>query len=85
MASSLSSSPRRVPRSSAPLSTPCEGFSRLAFGAQDVAEAVQALQARGVAFEDNEFVAPSERGALTVPLLPGVAFELVHSQPVDRR
>ncbi len=43
------------------------------------------MQARGVAFEDNEFVAPSERGALTVPLLPGVAFELVHSQPVDRR
>ena len=31
--------------------------------------------------EDNEFVGPSDKGALTVPLLPGVEFELVHSQP----
>ena len=54
-----------------------EQFSRLAFGAPQVMPVVDALQARGVGFEDNDFVKPSDKGAVTAPLLPGVDFELV--------
>lgn len=58
-----------------------EQFSRLAFGTAQVTDLVQAWQKRGVAFEDNDFVTPSESGALTAPLVPGVDFELVRSTP----
>jgi 4-hydroxyphenylpyruvate dioxygenase len=62
-----------------------EQFSRLAFGTPQVMDVVQALRGRGIGFEDNDFVAPSDKGAVTVPLLPGLDFELVHSQPLAPR
>lgn len=60
-----------------------EALQRIAFGTPDVAAAVLALRARGVAFVETDGLAPQARGALTEARLGGVAFELV--QHVDEQ
>ncbi|HSI48607.1 MAG TPA: 4-hydroxyphenylpyruvate dioxygenase [Ideonella sp.] len=61
-----------------------ERFARLGLGTPDVPAAVQALAARGVAFQtDLQGEAPArhpERGALTRTWLGSVSFELVHDE-----
>jgi 4-hydroxyphenylpyruvate dioxygenase len=55
-----------------------ESLQRLGLGTADVAAAVAALRARGVAFVESKDLQTEARGALTVPQLGGVMFELVH-------
>ncbi len=54
-----------------------EQFARLAFGAPDVLEAVRALAARGVPFQDNAFIHTDAHGAITAAMSYDVTFELV--------
>jgi 4-hydroxyphenylpyruvate dioxygenase len=58
-----------------------ETLLRVELGAPDVAEAVRALQARGVAFVDPVSVRGHDRGVLTQPVLGRVSFDLVRSAP----
>lgn len=58
-----------------------ECFARLGFGVPDVRAAVAQLQARGVCFENREHIQVTDKGALTLPLLDDVRFELVASTP----
>lgn len=55
-----------------------ESLQRLGLGTADVPAAVAALRARGMAFVEADDVQSERRGALTVPQLGGVMFELVH-------
>lgn len=57
-----------------------ESLQRLGLGAPDVPAAVAALRARGVPFVESDAVHTGARGALTVPQLGGVMFELVHDE-----
>ena len=54
-----------------------ESLQRLGLGTADVAAAVTALRARGVQFVESKDLHTETRGALTVPQLGGVMFELV--------
>lgn len=54
-----------------------EQFARLAFGTPDVPRTVQALAARAVPFDDNEFSHPNTQGAMALGLSYDVNFELV--------
>jgi 4-hydroxyphenylpyruvate dioxygenase len=58
-----------------------EHLQRIGLGTPDVPAAVAALEKRGIAFLSTEKVHSSERGALTKPMLGGMMFELVKSQP----
>ncbi|MCX8003507.1 MAG: 4-hydroxyphenylpyruvate dioxygenase [Burkholderiaceae bacterium] len=62
---------------------PQESLPRVGIGTPDVLAAVAALRARGVEFVTGERLAPQPRGALTVPQLGSVCFELVHSPATD--
>ena len=55
-----------------------ESLQRIGFGTPDVQAAVAALRARGVDFVESRDLHSQARGALTVPALGGVMFELVH-------
>ncbi len=55
-----------------------ESLQRMGLGTSDVPAAVAALRARGVAFVESPDLHTGSRGALTVPQLGGVMFELVH-------
>jgi 4-hydroxyphenylpyruvate dioxygenase len=55
-----------------------ESLQRMGLGTADVPAAVAALRARGVAFVESKGLHTDPRGALTVPQLGGVMFELVH-------
>jgi 4-hydroxyphenylpyruvate dioxygenase len=55
-----------------------ESLQRMGLGTADVPAAVAALRARGVAFVESKELHSEARGALTVPQLGGVMFELVH-------
>jgi 4-hydroxyphenylpyruvate dioxygenase len=56
-----------------------EALNRVAFGAPDVMAAVGLLRERGVDFVESPGGVHSEsRGAVTRPVLGGIAFELVH-------
>jgi len=57
-----------------------EALLRVALGAPEVLEAVRTLRERGVVFVDRDPLRPSDRGALTEPVLGGVTFELVMSR-----
>ncbi|HEX6707112.1 MAG TPA: 4-hydroxyphenylpyruvate dioxygenase [Albitalea sp.] len=57
-----------------------EMLNRVAFGTLDVMRAVDELRARGVEFVESSSVHSETRGALTQPVLGGVAFELVHDE-----
>ena len=57
-----------------------EMLSRVAFGTPDVLAAVAALRGRGVDFVESTGVHTESRGAVTRPVLGGVAFELVHQE-----
>jgi len=54
-----------------------ESLQRMGLGTADVQAAVAALRARGVAFVESKDLQTGSRGALTVPQLGGVMFELV--------
>jgi 4-hydroxyphenylpyruvate dioxygenase len=54
-----------------------ESLERLGFGVPDVLAAVRALRANGVDFVETERLHSQERGALSVPVLGGLSFELV--------
>ncbi len=58
-----------------------ETLHRIGLGAPDVAAAVAALRARGMAFVESSHVHTSERGALSATQLGSVVFELVQHQP----
>jgi 4-hydroxyphenylpyruvate dioxygenase len=58
-----------------------EHLQRIGLGTPDVPAAVTALEKRGIEFLATERVHSSERGALTKPMLGGVMFELVKSDP----
>ncbi|NIA52394.1 4-hydroxyphenylpyruvate dioxygenase [Massilia sp. TW-1] len=60
-----------------------EQLIRVGFGVPGVAQAVRALQARGVPFLDPTAPTEDAKGALT-QLVQGVSFELVASQPGGR-
>ncbi len=64
---------RRVEFTDAP-----ETLQRIGIGVPDVAQAVQALKARGVSFVEAAHLHPDDRGALTQGLLGSLSFELVH-------
>jgi 4-hydroxyphenylpyruvate dioxygenase len=55
-----------------------ESLQRMGLGTPDVPAAVTALRARGVAFVESPDLHTGSRGALTLPRLGGVMFELVH-------
>jgi len=57
-----------------------ESLQRMGLGTPDVPAAVAALRARGVVFVESPDLHTGSRGALTVPQLGGVMFELVHDQ-----
>ena len=57
-----------------------ETLYRVGLGTPDVPAAVVALRARGVEFVEAREVHSGVRGALTMPRLGGVAFELVHDE-----
>jgi hypothetical protein len=46
-----------------------------------VARTVQALESRGIPFENNEFSRPDAHGAVTSGLSYDINFELVHRIP----
>jgi 4-hydroxyphenylpyruvate dioxygenase len=54
-----------------------ELLQRVAFGTPDVLAAVAQLRGRGVVFAESDAVHSEARGALTLPVLGGVTFELV--------
>lgn len=54
-----------------------ECFARLGIGTPDVKKATHLLLQRGIAFEDNDAITITEKGALTAPLPGKVYFELV--------
>jgi 4-hydroxyphenylpyruvate dioxygenase len=54
-----------------------ESLQRMGLGTSDVPAAVAALRARGVQFVESTDLHSGARGALTVPQLGGVMFELV--------
>lgn len=56
-----------------------ERLQRVGIGSPDVGAAVAALRQRGVQFVDSAQLHPEDRGALTLPQLGAVAFELVHA------
>ncbi len=58
-----------------------ESLQRMGLGTADVPAAVAALRARGVAFVESKDLHTEAHGALTMPQLGGVMFELVHDQP----
>ncbi|MER1968984.1 4-hydroxyphenylpyruvate dioxygenase [Castellaniella sp. GW247-6E4] len=60
-----------------------EQFARLAFGAPDIPQAVRALKARGVPFQDNAFIRPDSHGAITAAMSYDVNFEFVHHEAPD--
>jgi 4-hydroxyphenylpyruvate dioxygenase len=55
-----------------------ESLRRVGLGTPDVLAAVRAWRGRGVEFVESPGVHTEVRGALTQPVLGGVAFELVH-------
>ncbi len=55
-----------------------ESLQRVGIGVADVGAAVTELKSRGVEFVDTARLHPDDRGALTVVVPGGVAFELVH-------
>jgi 4-hydroxyphenylpyruvate dioxygenase len=55
-----------------------ESLQRMGLGTPDVSAAVAALRTRGVAFVESLDLHGQARGALTVPQMGGVMFELVH-------
>ncbi|MGH1360886.1 MAG: 4-hydroxyphenylpyruvate dioxygenase [Burkholderiaceae bacterium] len=55
-----------------------ESLQRIGIGVPDVAVAVNLLKSRGVEFVDTAHLHPDDRGALTLVVPGGVAFELVH-------
>jgi 4-hydroxyphenylpyruvate dioxygenase len=55
-----------------------ERLQRVGIASPDVTAAVAALRERGVQFVDSAQLHPEDRGALTLPQLGAVAFELVH-------
>jgi len=55
-----------------------EHLQRIAIGVNDVAQAIQCLQQRGVEFFDSSHLHPDDKGALTRHELDSLAFELVH-------
>ena len=55
-----------------------ESLQRIGFGTPDVPAAVAALRARGVDFVESRDLHSQARGALTVPAMDGLMFELVH-------
>ncbi len=55
-----------------------ESLQRMGLGTPDVPGAVAALRTRGVAFVESPDLHTGSRGALTLPRLGGVMFELVH-------
>jgi 4-hydroxyphenylpyruvate dioxygenase len=55
-----------------------EMLQRMGLGTPDVPAAVTALRERGVAFVESPDLHTGSRGALTLPRLGGVMFELVH-------
>lgn len=55
-----------------------ESLQRMGLGTPDVPAAVKALGERGVAFIESRELHTEAKGALTVPQLGGVMFELVH-------
>jgi 4-hydroxyphenylpyruvate dioxygenase len=55
-----------------------ESLQRMGLGTHDVPAAVAALRARGVQFVESTDLHSGARGALTLPQLGGVMFELVH-------
>jgi 4-hydroxyphenylpyruvate dioxygenase len=57
-----------------------ESLRRMGLGTPDVPVAVAALRARGVEFVESRDLHTESRGALTVPQLGGVMFELVHDE-----
>jgi 4-hydroxyphenylpyruvate dioxygenase len=57
-----------------------ESLQRIGFGTADVPATVAALRARGVPFVESGQVHTEVRGALTMPQLGGVMFELVHDE-----
>lgn len=61
-----------------------EHLQRIGFGTPDVMGAVAELTRRGVEFVATDSVRPSERGAITKPVLGGVMFELVHADRAPR-
>ena len=56
-----------------------EHFQRIGLGTPDVIGTVRALEKRGIEFLSTDKVHTTERGALTVSMLGGVMFELVHT------
>jgi 4-hydroxyphenylpyruvate dioxygenase len=61
-----------------------ESLQRMGLGTADVQSAVVALRARGVQFVESKDLHTETRGALTVPQLGGVMFELVHDADPGR-
>src|SRR5260221_10251929 len=59
---------------------PTEMLQRVGLGTPDVLATVAALKQRGVAFVESKDVHSETRGALTMSLLGGVMFELVHDE-----
>jgi 4-hydroxyphenylpyruvate dioxygenase len=57
-----------------------ESLQRMGLGTPDVPAAVAALRARGVVFVESPDLHTGSRGAITVPQLGGVMFELVHDR-----
>jgi 4-hydroxyphenylpyruvate dioxygenase len=57
-----------------------ESLQRMGLGAPDVPAAVAALRALGVDFVESSDLHTEARGALTVPRLGGLMFELVHDE-----
>jgi 4-hydroxyphenylpyruvate dioxygenase len=58
-----------------------ESLRRIGLGVPDVPAAVAQLKARGVEFVESARLHPEDRGALTLPVLGSVSFELVHRTP----
>ncbi len=57
-----------------------EHFQRIGLGTPDVLATTRELENRGIDFLSTEKVHTTERGALTVAMLGGVMFELVHTE-----
>ena len=57
-----------------------EHLQRIGLGTPDVITTTRDLTQRGIEFLSTDKVHTTERGALTVPMLGGMMFELVHTQ-----
>ncbi|MDR2614555.1 MAG: VOC family protein [Candidatus Accumulibacter sp.] len=57
-----------------------EHFQRIGLGTRDVIGTARELEKRGIDFFSTDKVRTTERGALTVAMLGGVMFELVHAE-----